>query len=87
MIQSPLVVAFGVKGDGLNGGRLHRVTAERFPVTILVTYTCRCAVRWPSGRRRRFAKRKSASRTSSIFLANHSLFSTSRIDRLGWRWL
>ena len=44
-------------------------------------------VRWLSGRKRRFAKRKSASRTSSIFLVNPSLSSTSEIDRVGWRWL
>jgi hypothetical protein len=36
---------------------------------------------------RRFAKRKSASWTSSIFIVNHSLSSTSQIDRVGWRWL
>ena len=75
------------EGDGLNGGRLQRFAGERFRVSVLVTYTCRCAVRWPSGRRRRFAKRKSASRTSSFFLVNPSLFSTSQIDRVGWRWL
>jgi hypothetical protein len=43
-------------------------------------------VRWPSGRRRWFAKRKSASRISLIFLVNPSLSSTSQIDRVGWRW-
>jgi len=42
---------------------------------------------WPSGRRRRFAKLKSASRPSSIFLVNPSLFSTSPIERVGWCWL
>jgi len=36
---------------------------------------------------RRFAKRKSAFWTSSIFIVNHSLSSTSQIDRVGWRWL
>jgi antitoxin (DNA-binding transcriptional repressor) of toxin-antitoxin stability system len=44
-------------------------------------------VRWPSGRRRRFAKRKSASRPTSVFLVNRSLFSTSPIERVGYRWL
>jgi len=33
----------------------------------------------------RFAKRKSASRTSSFFLVNPSFFSTSQIERVGWR--
>jgi len=28
---------------------------QRFHVSVLVPYTCRRAVRWPSGRRRRFA--------------------------------
>ena len=32
-------------------------------------------------------KTESASRTSSIFLVNPSLFSTSQIHRVGWRWL
>src|SRR5688572_29238742 len=36
---------------------------------------------------RRFAKRKSASRPTSIFLVNPSLFSTSPIERVGWCWL
>jgi len=44
-------------------------------------------VRWPSGRRRRFAKRKLASRPTSIFLVNPSFFRTSPIDRIGCRWL
>ena len=34
-----------------------------------------------------FAKRKSASRPSSFFLVNPSLFSTSQIERVGSRWL
>jgi hypothetical protein len=34
-----------------------------------------------------FAKRKPASRATSIFLVNLSLFSTSPIERVGWRWL
>src|SRR5437667_5046000 len=50
------MVAFSVKGDGLIGDRLHCFTGERFRVSILVTYTCRCAVRWLSGRKPRFAK-------------------------------
>ena len=33
-----------------------------------------------------FAKRQRASRSPSIFLANHSLLSTSLIERLGCRW-
>ena len=41
--------------------------------------------RLPESRVKRVAKRKSASRTSSIFLVNPSLFSTSRIERVGWR--
>ena len=41
----------------------------------------------PESRVKRFAKRKSASRTPSIFLVNPSLFSTSQIERLGSRWL
>jgi hypothetical protein len=61
-IQSPLVVAFSVKGDGLDGGRLHPFAFEWFRVSVAVTYTCRCAVRWPSGRRRRFAKASGDSR-------------------------
>ena len=39
----------------------------------------------PEGRVKRFAKRKSTSRPSSLFLVNPSLFSTSQIQRLGWR--
>jgi hypothetical protein len=43
--------------------------------------------RLPESRVRRFAKRKSAFRTSSIFLVNTSLFSTSLIERVGrWPW-
>jgi hypothetical protein len=80
-------MAFSVEGDGLSRGRLHRFAVERFRVSILVTYTCRCAVRWPRGSRRRFAKRKRASRPTSIFLVNPSLFSTSPIERVGWCWL
>jgi hypothetical protein len=38
-------------------------------------------------RRRRFAKRKSASRPTSIFLVNPSAFSTSLIERVGCCWL
>ena len=86
-IQIPHVVAFNVKGDGLNGVALTAFAVEHFRVSVFVTYTCRCAVRWPSGRRRRFAKRKSASRVSSIFLVNPSLHFTSSIRRFGWRWL
>jgi hypothetical protein len=44
-------------------------------------------VRWLSGRKRRFAKRKRASRPTSIFLVNPSLFSTSPIERVGYCWL
>ncbi len=55
-IQSPLAIAFSVTGDGLDGGRLQHFALARFRVTIFVSYTCRRAVRWPSGRRRRFAK-------------------------------
>ena len=43
--------------------------------------------RLPESRVRRFAKRKSASRTFSIFLVNPSLFSASSIERVGSRWL
>jgi hypothetical protein len=45
------------------------------------------AVRWLSGRKRRFAKRKLASQPTLISLVNPSLFATSRIERVGWRWL
>jgi hypothetical protein len=45
------------------------------------------AVRWPSGRRRRFAKRKLASRPTSIFLVNPSVSLASPIRRLGCCWL
>jgi hypothetical protein len=34
---------------GLDAGRLHDFATERFPVSVLVTYTCRGAVRWPRG--------------------------------------
>ncbi len=54
--QSTLRVAFSVKGDGLNVHHLHRFTVERFRVSVFSAYTCRPAVRWPRGRRRRFAK-------------------------------
>jgi len=54
--QSALVVAFSVEGDGSRGSGLHGLVVERFNVSAFVSYTCRCAVRWPSGRRRRFAK-------------------------------
>ena len=37
------------RGDGSNGGRLHRFAVERFRVSVFVTYTCRRAVRWPRG--------------------------------------
>ena len=47
--QSPRVIAFSVEGDGLNGGRLHQFAVGRFRVSVLVTYTCRRAVRWPRG--------------------------------------
>ena len=42
---------------------------------------------FPVKGRLRFAKRKLASRPTSIFLVNPSLFSTSPIERVGWRWL
>src|SRR6266850_6775383 len=41
----------------------------------------------PESRVRRFAKRNPASRPTSIFLVNPSPFSTSPIERVGWRWL
>jgi hypothetical protein len=46
------------------------------------------AVRWPSGRRRRFAKRRSAFRPPSFFLANASLTFLSPIGQVGccWPW-
>lgn len=34
-IQSPLVVAFSVKGEGLHAAGHHRVFVERFRVTVL----------------------------------------------------
>src|SRR5438477_8956127 len=37
--------------------------------------------------RRRLRKRKSASRTSSVFRLNPSLSFTSTIERVGWCWL
>ncbi len=40
-IQRTLVVAFSVKGDGLNGDRLHGFAVERFSVSVFVTYTWR----------------------------------------------
>ena len=55
-MQSALVVTFSVEGDGLNRDRLHHFAFERFRVSVYVTYTCRCAVRWLRGRKRRFAK-------------------------------
>ncbi len=36
-IQSALVVAFSVGGDGLNDGRLERFVSERFRVSVLIT--------------------------------------------------
>jgi len=48
-IQGSLVVAISVNGDGLNGDRFDRLAVERFRVSIFVSYTCRCAVRWPRG--------------------------------------
>ena len=42
-MQSPLVIAFSLTGDGLDGGRLHRFALARFRVTIFVSYTCRCS--------------------------------------------
>jgi hypothetical protein len=42
--------------------------------------------RLPESRVSRFAKRKSASRTSSISLVNLSSSFTSTIERVGWRW-
>ena len=36
-IQSPLVVAFNVKGHGLNAGRPHRFAGERVRVSVFVT--------------------------------------------------
>jgi hypothetical protein len=44
-------------------------------------------VRWPSGRRRRFAKRRSVCRPSSFFLANPRTSIISPIERLGCCWL
>ena len=45
------------------------------------------AVRWPRGRRRRVAKRRSAFRLSPFFLANPRVSITSSIERLGGCWL
>ena len=47
--QGPLVVAFNVKGDGLDGIALTGWMLERLGASRLVTYTCRRAVRWPRG--------------------------------------
>jgi hypothetical protein len=47
--QSPRVVALSAKGDGLHDGRLHALTIECVRVNACITYTCRCAVRWPRG--------------------------------------
>ena len=33
------MVALGVEGDGLIGGRLDRLTVKRFRVSVLVSYT------------------------------------------------
>ncbi len=38
-IQSALLVAVSVKGDGLNADRLHRFAVERFRASVFVTYT------------------------------------------------
>jgi hypothetical protein len=84
--QSIRLVTVNAKGDGFDVNRRHRSAIERVPVSVIFTYTSRGAVRWPSGRRRRFAKRKSASRTSSISLVNLSSSFTSTIERVGWRW-
>ena len=73
-IQSTLVVAVSVKGDGLIGGRLHRVAAERFRVSVFIPYTCRCAVRWLSGRKPRFAKAARNHRTGLKFTISGPFF-------------
>jgi hypothetical protein len=54
--QNARVVAFGAKRDRLGAVAFTIFATEQFPVNAIVTYTCGCAVRWPSGRRRRFAK-------------------------------
>jgi hypothetical protein len=54
--QSIRLVTVNAKGDGFDVNRLHRFAIERVPVSVIFTYTSRGAVRWPSGRRRRFAK-------------------------------
>jgi hypothetical protein len=65
---TPLVVLSG-KGAGLEGSRSWCLAVENVRVSACVTYTSRRAVRWPSGRRRRFAKpvsRRSAFRESRL---------------------
>jgi hypothetical protein len=47
--QSTRVVTINAKGDGLAVGRLHRFAIERFRVSVIITYACRRAVRWPRG--------------------------------------
>ena len=77
-LQNPLVVAFSVKGDGLDGGRLQRFAGERFRVSVFIPYTCRCAVRWLSGRKPRFAKASGDSRTGLKLMISGPFF----IERL-----
>ena len=77
-IQTARVVAFSGKGNGLHVSRLRPFVTNHFRVSGCVPYICGCAVRWPRGRRRRFAKRRSASRPSSFFLTNPHISSIPR---------
>jgi hypothetical protein len=85
--QPARLVQLSGEGDGLNASRLASFVAENLRVSACVLYTCTSAVRWPSGRRRRFAKRRSAFPPSTFFLANPHVSITSSIKRFGCCWL
>jgi hypothetical protein len=65
------VLVFSSLGRGIGGGTQPTLSSS--------SAMAPCGVK-------RFAKRKSASRTSSFLLVNPSLFSTSQIERVGWYW-
>jgi hypothetical protein len=48
-MQTTREVAFSGKGNGLSGTRLRPLATNHFRVSGCVSYTCRRAVRWPSG--------------------------------------
>jgi hypothetical protein len=64
----------GAAGRSPIGGRLHRVAVECFRVSIFIPYTCRCAVRWLSGRKPRFAKAARTLRTGLKFTISGPFF-------------